>query len=334
MTVTDVPRPLVDPVRWSPPRDRGLVGPHARNSRLDAAEAWRVPGHGPEDVVVADDGTVYTGTDDGSILALSHGGDRLRRVATTGGRPLGIELYGERLLVCDAYRGLLAVDPGSGDVEVLATEAGGLPLNLTNNATVLDDGTVWFTDSSQRFPLAHYRGDIIEHSGTGRLLRRDPDGTTTTVVDGLHFANGVTLSPDGRAILVAETGLFRILRHHLEGPLAGTTDELVTLPGFPDNLSTGPSGTVWCAMASPRNRLSDLLAPLPPGIRRAVWGMPALLPGPAQVAWVVGLDGDGQVTHDLQSHGGDFVVSTGAREHDGHLWVGSLHSDHVVRVAV
>ena len=71
-----------------------------------------VPGAGAEDVVVAtsgpDEGSVFTGTEDGAIFRVSPDGDRIDRVAHTGGRPLGIEFAPDgRLLVCDAARGLL-----------------------------------------------------------------------------------------------------------------------------------------------------------------------------------------------------------------------------------
>lgn len=330
---TAVPKPPVDPQRWTPPPDPGLTGAYARNDALASAERWPVPGHGPEDVVVAADGTVYTGTADGSVLAISEGGDAIRRITRTGGRPLGVELYGDdRLLVCDADRGLLAVSLADGAIEALVTEVDGVPLRCTNNAAVAPDGTIWFTDSSRRFPVHHYKGDILEHTGTGRLFRRDPDGALEAVLDGLAFANGVALDPDGAFVLVAETGAYRILRHHLTGERAGTTETFAEMPGFPDNLSTGPTGTFWCAIASPRNALLDGLLDKPPLLRKLVWALPdAVQPAPDEVALVVGYDAAGTVTHNLQSHGGDFIVATGAREHDGHLYVGSLESDCVIR---
>jgi streptogramin lyase len=79
-----------------------------------------VPAMGAEDVVVAGDGTVLTGTEDGTIWALDPATGNVRRVADTGGRPLGIELARDgHLLVCDAERGLLDVDTTTGAVEVL-----------------------------------------------------------------------------------------------------------------------------------------------------------------------------------------------------------------------
>ena len=92
-----------------------------------------VPGPGAEDVVVGlsgpDEGAVFTGTEDGSIWRIAHDGGRIDRVAQTGGRPLGIEYDVDGLLVvCDAARGLLRVDPASGRVEVLADRVDGSPI--------------------------------------------------------------------------------------------------------------------------------------------------------------------------------------------------------------
>lgn len=333
MASTSVPKPPVDPQRWTPPPRIRLEGRFAENEALAAAEVWPIPGEGPEDVVVGEDGTVYTGTADGSILAISNGGDTIRRVTTTGGRPLGVELLGDgRLLVCDADRGLLAIDIDGGEIEALVTEVDGVPLICTNNAAVAPDGTIWFTDSSRRFPVHHYKGDLLEHSGTGRLFRRDPDGTLETVIDGLHFANGVTLDPGGRFVLVAETGTYKVLRHWLAGDRAGRTETFAEVPGFPDNLSTGPTGTFWCALASGRNPLLDTLLDKPPLLRKIVWSLPeALQPAPERSAIVIGFDGDGAVTHNLQMHGEEFIVATGAREHEGHLYVGSLVSGGILR---
>jgi sugar lactone lactonase YvrE len=79
-----------------------------------------VPGQGAEDVLVDDEGAVYTGTEDGSVFRVRPDGNHIERVGNTGGRPLGLELLPDgRILVCDARRGLLALDPDDGAVVVL-----------------------------------------------------------------------------------------------------------------------------------------------------------------------------------------------------------------------
>ena len=282
---------------------------------------------GPEDVVVDSNGRVITGLPDGRILRIDPDTAGIETIADTGGRPLGIELFpDERLLVCDAVRGLLRVDPASGGTEVLVTAVDGQPLVFCNNAAVAGDGTVYFTDSSQRFGIEHWKAEILEHSGTGRLLRRDPDGSTTTLLTGLEFANGVALTPDESAVIVAETGAYRLTRLALTGPRAGQRDVLVeNLPGFPDNISTGTDGMIWVTQASPRDPVLDRAHRLHPVVRRAVWALPERLqPNEKRTAWVLAIDADGQVMHDLQGPGTDYFMVTGVRRHHGRLYLGSL----------
>jgi streptogramin lyase len=70
-----------------------------------------VPSMGAEDALVAPDGTVWTGTEDGAIRSLDPATGSTRRIADTGGRPLGLELLGSgHLLVCDDGRLVHDVD--------------------------------------------------------------------------------------------------------------------------------------------------------------------------------------------------------------------------------
>ncbi|MEH6379422.1 SMP-30/gluconolactonase/LRE family protein, partial [Streptomyces sp. KLMMK] len=224
----------------------------------------RIGGPGPEDVVVDGDGRVLTGTGDGRIRRITlpgpRGGARVEEVADTGGRPLGLEALPDgRLLVCNAERGLLRVSPGAGGgVEVLADSVAGEPLRFCSNATAAADGTVYFTASSRRYGLRDWRADIVEHSGTGRLLRLPPGGVPEVILDGLQFANGAALAADESFVVVAETGAYRLTRLWLTGPRSGLRDTLIEdLPGFPDNLSRSADGTFWTALAAPREALLD-----------------------------------------------------------------------------
>ena len=286
----------------------------------------RLPASGPEDVAVDGSGHVFTGTADGRILRVDTAGGDVTAVAATGGRPLGIEVLDDALLVCDADRGLLRVDPAEGRVDVLCRDAGGVPLTFCNNAAVAADGTIFFTDSSQRFSLEHWRADIVEHSGTGRLIRLSPDGDATVILDGLQFANGVALAADESYVAVAETGSYRVQQVWLSGDRAGTTGVLVdNLPGFPDNMATGSDGLIWIALASRRNPLLDWLHKQPPVIRRVLWTVPEQLqPGPQRTAWVLAVNAAGEVVHDVQRTDPDFHFATGVREADGRVYMGSL----------
>ena len=286
-----------------------------------------VPGHGCEDVLVAPDGTVHTGTDDGSVWAVSPDGEQVRRVGRVPGRPMGIELLPDgRLLVCDADNGLFALDPADGRLEPLSSRVAGKPLVLTNNAAVAKDGTIWFTESSQVHPLTRWKADLVEDTRTGRLLRRDPDGDMEVVLDGLRFANGVALAPDESFVCVAESPGRAVVRHWLSGERAGRTDHLAReLPGYLDNIALGTDGLVWVTIASPPDRTLERVVRFPKVVRRAVNRVPErLLPGPQRTARVQAYDAEGGLVHDRVLDPTAFHMVTGVREHHGRVWLGSL----------
>jgi len=201
---------------------------------------------------------------------------------------------------------------------------------------VAQDGTIYFSDSSQYFGIDEFKGDILSHTGSGRLIRRDPDGTVTVLLDDLDFANGVALSGDESFVLIAETGGYRVTRLDLAGPEAGRRSVIIdNLPGIPDNMSTGSDGVFWIALPSARNKLLDLLLSRPGFLRSAVWSMPERLhPDATRITWVVGIDGEGDVVHNLQASGKDFHYVTGVREHDGRLYLGSLVEPGIASVAL
>jgi sugar lactone lactonase YvrE len=317
-------KPKVDPVVWQPPKLPLRSTPKANLPELTVLP---VHGRGTEDVLISKRGNVYTGVEDGRILRLTADGRRLDTIADTGGRPLGLEFFPDgRLLVCDAQRGLLLADRTTGELETLL--ARGPDLRVCNNAAVAKDGTIYFTDSTSRFDLDHYMADLIEHGGTGRLLRRSPSGEVTVVLDGLQFANGVALAPDESYVVVAQTGSYRLDKVWLTGSRAGSDEALVeNLPGFPDNISTGTDGLVWVALASPRNRLLDRAHRMKPVLRKAIWALPeAVRPKEGACVWVRAVDGDtGRTVHEYYGKRDDFHMVTGVREHLGTVYVGSLH---------
>src|SRR6266536_2410794 len=193
-------------------------------------------------------------------------------------------------------------------------------------AAVAPDGTIYFSVSSARFGIDHWRAELFEHSGTGRLLRRDPSGAVEPVVEGLEFANGVALAPDGSFVLVAETTAYRLTRLWLTGDRASSTDVFAdNLPGFPDNISTGTDGLIWVTQATPRDAVLDKLLPRPPVLRKLAWALPdRLQPQEKRTVWVLAYDADGTLVHDLQGPGRSYHLVTGVREHHGAVWLGSL----------
>ncbi len=324
------PKPSLDPRTWQPPRpDLSL---RKKRREIVSLGFHHAGGEGPEDAVVDAEGRVITGLADGRIMRLDVQRGTREELANTGGRPLGIEVFDDgSLLVCDANRGLLKLDPDTRELSALVTEFQGVPLTFCNNAAIARDGRIFFSDSSRRFGIEHWRGDLLEHSATGRLFQRDPDGKVTLLLDGLKFANGVALSADESFVAVAETSGYRVQRYYLQGPRAGTHDMLIeNLHGFPDNIARGSDGLIWITQASPRDPALDALLPRVPWLRKLAWAMPDAVLSPKRTVWVIAVDDQGQIVHDLQGTLAGFSMATGVREHQGTVYLGSLLGEHIV----
>jgi sugar lactone lactonase YvrE len=324
----------VDPVAYHPPVKPAMVGALAPNRELERAELL-APGkiNGPEDVVIDDAGRVYGGTQEGAIVRVLPDG-AVEIFARTGGRPLGLAFDGRgNLIVADAHRGLLAIDP-SGKLTVLATEAEGTPFRFTDHLDIAADGTIYFTDASARFPQGEYLYDLLESRPHGRLLRHDPgSGRTEVLLRDLYFANGVALSAAEDFVLVNETYRYRIRRCWLKGPRAGESEIFVdNLPGFPDNITANRRGTFWLALFTVRNDRMDAMHPSALA-KKVVSRLPRFLwPQPEPYGLVLALSESGEILRSLHDPGGRRLKEiTSAREHGGFLYLGSLHNDRIGR---
>ncbi|MFB6722839.1 SMP-30/gluconolactonase/LRE family protein [Kribbella sp. NPDC056345] len=312
-------KPSIAPVRWTPPPADATRAP----STIEVATV-AVPGHGPEDTLIDEDGSVLTGLLDGRILRVAADGTAISVLGDTGGRPLGLEwLPDGKVLVCDANRGLLTLDK-DGRVTTLLAEIDGRPMRFCNNAAVAPDGTIYFTDSSTRFGFEHWKADLLEHSATGSVYRLTPDGSLTRLAGGRAFPNGVALSADHQTLYWAETATYAVYELDLGTPDA-EPGVLARVPGLPDNISRGSDGLIWVTIGSPRNAFLDLLLPKPPALRKLVWALPdALQPKPADIIEIQAYDESGTLVHDLRGNHPDFRMPTGVRERDGKVWLASI----------
>jgi len=296
-------------------------------------------GTGPEDVAVDQEGRIYTGVEDGRIWRFHPYVGRLEVFCRTGGRPLGMafDIHGN-LLVADAQKGLLSIS-ADGVITVLSTTAGGIPVGLADDLDIAANGTIYFSDASNRFSQDELMLDLLDHRPHGRLLVYDPDsGSTRVALGGLYFANGVAVSPDQSFVLVCETWKYRVRRLWLAGPHKGRSDLFIdNLPGFPDNIASNGKGIFWVALVQgPESRRTlDPLLPRP-FLRKILLRMPpSLRPGPTAVGYVLGLDMEGNVVHNMQDPTGEvYGEITSATEHEGMLYLGSLRESALGRLPV
>lgn len=323
-------KPALDPARWTPPQ----ADPPGNPTPLQQMRVYDTSGYGTEDVLLRADGHVLTGVEDGRILAIDPDTGAETVFADTSGRPLGIEHHPDGgYVVCDSTRGLLRVSP-EGVVGVLADGFEGTPFRFCNNAAVAQDGTIYFTDSSTKFGFEHFRGDLMEHRPTGRLFRRDVDGTLTVLLDGLAFANGVALAKDESFLVVAETAGYALQRLWLTGDRSGTVEPFGgVLPGFPDNIATGEDGNVWVALVSPRDKILDGLLPKAPWLRKVVWALPERLqPQAKPLIHVQAYGSDGSLVHDIVGQHDRFGMPTGLRQIGRTVWMGSFQQTTIARL--
>lgn len=224
--------------------------------------------HGPEDIVVDEEGRAYTGDRDGVIWRFPTAGGPAERWAEAGGRPLGMQFASDgRLIVANHGLGLQAIAP-DGSVETLVDEVAGEPVLFANDLDISADGVVYVSDSSFRYNTttlgtessSYLLPDAIDGRASGRLLSYDLDsGVGEVLLDGLYFPNGVALTADGSALWVAESNRYRVSAYHLAD---GTTSMVLDdLPGTPDNIDRDPFGRMLVAIYERSSALDDIVLP-------------------------------------------------------------------------
>ena len=319
----------IDPVAWTPPTAPALTGPYEQNNRLAPVQRLLLgDGHKPEDVALDPEGRIYAGFEDGRIIQLQANGTQPKVFAKTEGRPLGLVFdHSGNLIVADAIKGLLAIDK-NGAIRVLTTNADSSQFGCLNDLDVGSDGTIYFTEASAKFPMSQFANDILEHRPNGRFLAYDPKTQQTrTLLRGIYFANGVAVSPDQSYVLIAETGLYRVIRFWLTGPKQGQSETFIdNLPGFPDGISSNGKGKFWLSLVTPRDDLLDTKLLPHPFLRKIVVRLPSFLhPAPKRYSFVLGLDENGKVTDNLQNGSPDcYSEIANTVEKDGTLYFGSI----------
>ena len=331
----------IEPMAWQAPINAGFSGDFMQNHKLTGIETIILEDtHGPEALALMDK-TLYATTREGWIIRYDEDTGEVSKWVNTQGSPLGIAFdTSNNLIVADAYKGLLSIST-AGEITVLTDTINGESIRYADDLDIADDGKIYFSDASSKFGAQQFGGtyaasllDIMEHGGHGRLLVYDPKFQTTSIVmEGLNFANGVAIDNQSRFVLVNETASYRIHKYWLKGDKQGTSELLIdNLPGFPDNIVRGPEGRFWIGLVSPRNQLLDSVSSVPL-VRKIVQRLPAFMrPATEHYSHVFAIDEEGNVITSLQDPNGQHHTNTGALESEQWLYISSLHAPNLARI--
>jgi gluconolactonase len=158
-----------------------------------------------------------------------------------------------RLVVCDFGAGrLVRFDPATGRTETLLDEVDGRPLTHPNFVAFDRDGLLWCTNSTDRDDLFDA---VNEPADDGFLAVIAPDGCASIACAGLRFPNGCAVSPDGRTLVVVESGARQVWRAPLtgRGRTGAPSPFGPVLHAVPDGVAFDVDGGLWVTLVFPRS---------------------------------------------------------------------------------
>eukprot|EP01134_Creolimax_fragrantissima_P007240 CFRG7240T1 len=302
---------------------------------------------GPETIVVREsDNLTLTFIHDGSIVELDPTTGNVQHWAYVGGRCLGgVFDKNDDLIVAEISKGLLKVDKNTKEITVLSNTADGRPIRYADDVSISPvTGNIYFSDATMLVPEVDSEGNLditypatvecLTGASTGRLLEYNPTTRKTTVlIDGIAFANGVTVSGDGSFVLVNESCFLKTRRYWLSGSKKGTEDVFKDkLIGIPDGISTSVDENgqevFYLAIFSPPPHIVIFTKDYPM-IRQMMLYLPKSILSiitPEHGA-VLRLNSEGEVTRAWFGYNGDEVTSV--TPYKGGLYIGNIQQSYV-----
>ena len=138
----------IKPVSWDAPPAPGYTGVHTANRLLTNLRMIPLGGEvGPEHIVLAKDGKLYTTVASGNILRMNPDGSAQEVFVNTGGRVLGFDFDAAgNLIAADAVKGLLSISPDR-KVSLLTDKIGNERILYADAVVVARNGKMYVSDA-------------------------------------------------------------------------------------------------------------------------------------------------------------------------------------------
>jgi gluconolactonase len=148
-----------------------------------------------------------------------------------------------RLYTCEFRSRRVTRTSKKGAVEVLASKFEGKRLNAPNDIVVRRDGHVYFTDPAFGDQQDHRELDFFG------VFHITPKGEIEAVAKWKTRPNGITLSPNGRVLYVADSDARLIRAYDLDKTGAASNERVAIkdITGVPDGIRTDDNGNIYVA---------------------------------------------------------------------------------------
>jgi hypothetical protein len=278
----------IAPVAWTPPQPY-LPADACSNGPVASARvlASGLPGK-PDGLAFAPDGRLLAALTNGQVAAVDRQTGAWTIAASGGGFLTGLAAARDgTIYAVDERAGALLAAPLGGRFRTVVDRVGKVRLRWTNDVTVASDGNVYLTTTATGRNLDAFFLEVLEHRGSGLLLRYDPASAKTRVIaDGLQMTNGLAATQDG-ALLVAQSAVYGVGRFQPDGARGAM---IYGLPGFTGNIrASDRPGVFWLTLLSPRSGLIDGLAGQPWARRLLAWLPDGARPGPRALPCLIEL---------------------------------------------
>lgn len=148
-----------------------------------------------------------------------------------------------RLYTCEFHSRRVTRTSKKGAVEVLATKFEGKRLNAPNDIIVRRDGHIYFTDPAFGDQEDHRELDFFG------VYHITPKGELEAIARWKTRPNGITLSPSGKILYVADSDARVVRAFDLDKSGAASKERVLieNVPGVPDGIRTDEKGNIYVA---------------------------------------------------------------------------------------